>query len=475
MLQGPDDARDAILTIHPGAGGTESQDWAEMLMRMYVRWAERRGYAVSVLDLVEGEEAGIKSVTLGIAGEFAYGYLRAEKGVHRLVRISPFDSQARRHTSFASVFVYPDIDDTIEVDLREEDIRMDVYRASGAGGQHVNKTSSAVRLTHEPTGIVVACQQERSQGKNKATAMKMLRAALVPAEAGGAGGGQGARRGHQDRQFLGQPDPLVRVPALHHGQRPSHGTEGGRRASGHGRRHRCVHRGVPEEHRRDSRVTDETRSFVEDARRAKLDELRAAGIEPFGYAFERTFTAAAAVAAYDDAMGDDGPEVAAAGRLVSYRRQGKTAFAHLEDVSGRLQLYFRQDALGPAWGLVQLLDLDDHVGVHGTLFRTRTGRSHGPGDRRRAARQVAPPAAPRQDAGGRIGGDGHLRRAGGRRGALSAALRRPGGAPGGAGGLPPPGAGRLLAPRASSTSAASSRSRRRSCSRSTAAPRRGPS
>ncbi len=178
MLQGPDDRRDAILTIHPGAGGTESQDWAEMLMRMYVRWAERRGYAVTVLDLVEGEEAGIKSATLGIAGEYAYGYLRAEKGVHRLVRISPYDSQARRHTSFASVFVYPDIDDTIEVDLRDEDIRMDVFRASGAGGQHVNKTSSAVRLTHEPTGIVVSCQQERSQSKNKATAMKMLRAAI---------------------------------------------------------------------------------------------------------------------------------------------------------------------------------------------------------------------------------------------------------------------------------------------------------
>ena len=178
MLQGPEDQLDALLTIHPGAGGTESQDWAEMLMRMYTRWAERRGYAVEILDLLAGEEAGLKSVSLQITGQYAYGFLKAEKGVHRLVRISPFDAQARRHTSFASVFVYPVVDDTIEIDLRDEDIRMDVFRASGAGGQHVNKTSSAVRLTHLPTGIVVSCQQERSQHKNKATALKMLKAAL---------------------------------------------------------------------------------------------------------------------------------------------------------------------------------------------------------------------------------------------------------------------------------------------------------
>ena len=178
MLQGADDVRSALLTIHPGAGGTESQDWAEMLVRMYTRWAERKAYQVRVLDLAAGEEAGIKSATLEITGDYAYGYLKAEKGVHRLVRISPFDSQARRHTSFASVFVYPVVDDTIEIDLRDDDIEMEVFRASGAEGQHVNKTSSAVRLRHLPTGIVAACQQERSQHKNRQVAMKMLKAAL---------------------------------------------------------------------------------------------------------------------------------------------------------------------------------------------------------------------------------------------------------------------------------------------------------
>jgi peptide chain release factor 2 len=182
MLRGPDDSRDALLTIHSGAGGTESQDWAEMLLRMYQRWAEHSDFEVELMELQPGDEAGIKSATIEIRGQHAYGYLKAEKGVHRLVRISPFDSQARRHTSFASVFVYPVVDDSIDIEIDEKDLRIDTYRAGGKGGQHVNKTDSAVRLVHLPTGITVACQNERSQGQNKASAMKMLRSALYQHE-----------------------------------------------------------------------------------------------------------------------------------------------------------------------------------------------------------------------------------------------------------------------------------------------------
>ena len=218
MLSGEADSNDTFVEVHSGAGGTESQDWAEMLMRMVNRWAERRGFKTEVLEYQAGEEAGIKSATLKIKGESAYGWLKTESGVHRLVRISPYDSNARRHTSFASVWVYPVVDDSIDIEVNESDVRVDTYRASGAGGQHVNTTDSAVRLTHEPTGIQVQCQSERSQHKNRATAWSMLRARLYEVELErreAEANAQAATKtdigwGHQIRSYVLQPYQLVK-------------------------------------------------------------------------------------------------------------------------------------------------------------------------------------------------------------------------------------------------------------------------
>ncbi len=218
LLAGEADSNDTFLEVHSGAGGTESQDWAQMLARMYARWGERRGFKVELIEQQDGEEAGIKGATFMMKGHNAYGWAKTEAGVHRLVRISPFDSNARRHTSFASVAVYPVIDDRIVIDIKESDCRIDTYRSSGAGGQHVNTTDSAVRITHVPTGIVVACQQERSQHKNRATAWNMLRARMYEAELKRreekASADQAAKTdigwGHQIRSYVLQPYQLVK-------------------------------------------------------------------------------------------------------------------------------------------------------------------------------------------------------------------------------------------------------------------------
>ncbi|MGC9271201.1 peptide chain release factor 2 [Acidiphilium sp.] len=218
LLSGEADANDAYMEINAGAGGTEAQDWAEMLMRMYTRWAEQHGYKVTMLDQSEGEQAGIKSVTLQITGMNAYGWLKTEAGVHRLVRISPFDANARRQTSFASVWVYPVVDDTIEIEIDPSDLKVDTYRASGAGGQHVNKTESAIRITHLPSGIIVACQTDRSQHRNRATAMAMLKARMYEAELqrreAASAATESTKRdigwGHQIRSYVLAPYQLVK-------------------------------------------------------------------------------------------------------------------------------------------------------------------------------------------------------------------------------------------------------------------------
>lgn len=223
MLDGDDDHNDAILSINAGAGGTEAQDWAEILLRMYSRWIERNGYEADIIDYQPGEEAGIKSATLTIKGENAYGYLKGESGVHRLVRISPFNASGKRMTSFAAVFVYPDIDQEIQIDVDEKDLRVDVFRASGAGGQHVNKTSSAVRLTHLPTGIVVQCQNERSQHRNRDMAMKLLRARLYQREKEAQDekrqqvhdGKEEITWGSQIRSYVMQPYQMVKDHRIH--------------------------------------------------------------------------------------------------------------------------------------------------------------------------------------------------------------------------------------------------------------------
>ena len=240
MLGGEHDRRNAIMTIHPGAGGTESQDWAEMLLRMYLRWTERRGFKREMIDYQPGDEAGLKSATLTVAGDYAYGLLSAEAGVHRLVRISPFDQAARRHTSFASVYVWPELPEDVEVEIDENDLRIDTYRSSGAGGQHVNVTDSAVRLTHLPTGIVVSCQNERSQHRNRDSAMKVLKARLYDLKMKEQQARLNQISGAKKEIAFGSQIRSYVLAPYQHGEGSPHQGAGGRPRARARRRHRSV-------------------------------------------------------------------------------------------------------------------------------------------------------------------------------------------------------------------------------------------
>ena len=246
MLGGRYDRKGALLALHAGAGGTESQDWTEMLLRMYLRWGERRGYKTEILDSMPGEEAGIKSVTISFTGPYAYGYLRSERGVHRLVRLSPFDAAHRRHTSFALVEVMPAVDTDLEVQVNPEDVKMEVFRSSGAGGQNVQKTSTAVRLIHVPTGIVVTCQDQRSQLQNKETAMRILQARLLAMKVEEQEAEQSRLKGQHVDAGLGKPDPLLRAAPVQHGEGSPHRARDLQHRGGPGWRDRRVHPGLPE-------------------------------------------------------------------------------------------------------------------------------------------------------------------------------------------------------------------------------------
>ena len=383
MLSGENDALNAIATIHAGAGGTESQDWAEMLLRMYSRFADRNGYAMELVERQEGDEAGIKSATFLLSGDHPYGYLKAETGVHRLVRISPFDANKRRHTSFASVFVSPEIDDNVDIKINESDLKIDTLRSGGAGGQHVNKVESAVRFTHIPTGVVVLCQQERSQGKNRALAMKILRSKLYELEmrqrAEKVNEEHKAKKdiawGSQIRSYVLAPYRMVKDHRTGHETGNVDAVLDGeimefirklpaRRRSGRGNGGRGV---------------NETWNDLMKERFLKIGALRSGGRNPWPNDQAPGWTNAGARAA---AEGRSPEELVArpirvdvAGRVMGLRRFGKAAFLVLSDRSGRLQAYLKKDHLGEeAYDLfLKSVDAGDIVWVDGPLFLTRTG------------------------------------------------------------------------------------------------------